>query len=136
MYEPQLDQVIQQDLHRVKNDVTSLKEDGINKISEVAKDLDHSKEDVVTWVNNGVSNLSSGFEKVKEDVKNTVAHASTALMKNVGNGLGQYNAKATEVVNKLPGGVGEKAVEYPWVSISVALMAGFLLRSLFMPRRR
>lgn len=135
MYEPKLDQIIHQDVNRMKNDLNTLTEDGVNKVTKVAEDLDHSTENVAAWVNTGVSHLTSEFEKMKDDAKKTVAHASTTLMKNVGNGLSQYNAKAEEVVNKLPGGVGVKAGEYPWVSITFALLAGFLLRSFLMPRR-
>ena len=142
MYESKLDEVIHQDVNRVKSDLNTLTEDGVKKASRVADDLDRTTENVADWVSNGVSHLSSEFEKVKDDAtktvadaKKTVAHASTKLVKNVGNGLSEYNAKAEEVVNKLPGDIGVKAGEYPWVSITFALLAGFLLRSLLMPRR-
>ena len=142
MYESKLDQKVQQDVNRVKNSLNTLTEDGVIKATQVAEDLDRSTDNVANWVNTGVSHLSSEFEKVKDDAtktvddaKKTVAQASTKLVKNVGNGLSHYNAKAEEVVNKLPGDIGVKAGEYPWVSISFALLAGFLLRSLFVPRR-
>ena len=142
MYESKLDQVVHQDVNRVKNDLNTLTEDGVKKVSKAAEDLDRSTENVADWVNTGVSLLSSEFKKVKEDatqtvadVKKTAAHASTKLVKNVGNGLSHYNAKAEEVVNKLPGHIGFKAGEYPWVSITFALLAGFLLRSFLMTRR-
>jgi len=132
MTETQLNQKIQQDVTRVKKDLNTLKEDSVSKAT---KNFDQSTEDLTAWVNSGVAQLSTGFEKVKDDATEAVVHATTAVKKNVGDGLSQYNAKATEVARKFPGGVGVMVGEYPWVAISIALFAGFLLRGLFMPRR-
>ena len=132
---PQVDQNIQQEVTRVKKDMNTLREDGINKASQVSEDLHHSSEDVTALVNSGLAQLGSEFEKVKGDATKTVADATTTVKKNVGNGLSQFNAKAEEVAKKLPGGVGEKAGLYPWVAMSFALLAGFLLRGFLMPGR-
>ena len=142
MNESQLDRKIQHDVTQVQKDLNTLKEDGIDKVSKVGEDLEHSTQDVAAWVNSGVTLLSSEFEKVKGDASKTVAHASktvahatTKVKKNVGNGLAQYNAKVAEVAKTVPGNVGVLAGRYPWVAISFALMAGFLLRGLLMPHR-
>ena len=135
MNEPQFYQKTQQDVNRIKKDVNNLKEESINQVSKINEDTKHFTEEVADWVNKGVAQLSSEFEKVKDDTTKTVAHATSSVKKNVGNGLSQYNAKVTEVAEKLPGDVGVKAGKYPWVSISFALMAGFLLRGFLMPAR-
>ncbi len=133
MYEPQIDRKIQQDVTEVKKDLNTLKEDGINKVSRVGEELNQTTEDAAAWVSGGVAHLSSEFEKVKGDATKMVADAATTVKKNVGDGLTQYNAKAAQVANKLPGDVGLNAGRYPWVAISFALLAGFLLRGLLMP---
>jgi hypothetical protein len=135
MNEPQLDQKIQQDITQVKKDLNTLKEDGINKVSEVGSDLGRSTEDVAAWVNSNVAQLSTDFEKVKGDATKKVAQATTTVKKNVGDGLIQYNAKVAGVAVKLPGGFAANAGMYPWVSITFAFLAGFLLRGLWMMRR-
>jgi ElaB/YqjD/DUF883 family membrane-anchored ribosome-binding protein len=65
-----------------------------------------------------------------------VVGAAATVKKDVGHGLSQYNAKAQEVANQVPGGFGKKAVRYPWVTISIALAVGFLLGSLLKPTRQ
>jgi len=94
-----------------------------------------AKEDLTTWVEDAVSQLSEGFEKLTGDARETVVGAAATVKKYVGHGLSQYNAKAQEVADKVPGGFGEKAARYPWVAISIALAVGFLLGSLLKPAR-
>ena len=130
MNELQLDQNIKQDVTQVKNAVKTRIEDGINTIS---KDLDHSTENVEARFKSDLAQFSNEFEEAKGDATKTIAHATTKVMKNVGNGLSQFFSKTAEVAKKLPGGVGAKVVEYPWVAIPVALMAGFFLRGILMP---
>jgi ElaB/YqjD/DUF883 family membrane-anchored ribosome-binding protein len=128
-------QKTQLNVTRAKREANTPNEDNINKVNKISVEPNHSMDYVAAWVNSGLSQLSGEFEKVKDDSRKTVTHASTTTMKIVGNGLRQYNAKAAEVVNKLPGSVGVKAGEYPWVSIFFALMAGILLRGILMSRR-
>lgn len=135
MNEPKLDQKIEKEVTQVKKAANTLKEDVVKKVSKVSEESYLSTEDVAAWVNSGVAQLSNEFEKVKGDATKTVAHAASAVTKNVGTGLSQYNAKAAEVVKKLPGGVGVKAGKYPWVAITFAFMAGFLLGGFLMPGR-
>ncbi|HSM23667.1 MAG TPA: hypothetical protein VK856_02265 [Anaerolineaceae bacterium] len=135
MYGPQLKQKTIMDVTRAKKKVNSLNEDNMNQVRKISVEQDLSLEYVAFWVNSGLSQLNSGFEKVKDDSKKTVTHASTTTKKILGNGLSQYNAQAAEVVNKLPGSVGVKAREYPWVSISFALIAGIFVRVFLMSRR-
>ena len=135
MDEPQLNHKTIMDITRAKKKVKTLNEDIVNKVNKISVEPNHSMDYVTTWVNSGLSQLSSEFEKVKDDSKKTVTQASTKTKELVGNGLSQYNAKAAEVAKKLPGGIGVKAVEYPWVAMSFTLLAGFILRGVLMPRR-
>jgi hypothetical protein len=134
MNEQLLNQKTQLDLTRVKKEVNSLNKDIFNKVNKISIESNHSMDFLAAWVNIGLSKLSSELEKVKEDSKKTVTHASTTTKKIVGAGLSHYNAKASEVVIFLPSWVGVKAGEYPWVSISFALLAGFLMRGFLMSR--
>jgi len=132
MNEPQLDQKINQDVTRVKNSVKTLMEDGINKVS---KNFDQSTENAEAWVNSNVAQLSNEFEESKGDTTSTVAHATSKVIKNVGNSLSQFFGKAADVTKKIPGDVGVKVREYPWVAIPAVLLAGFFLRGFLMPSR-
>jgi ElaB/YqjD/DUF883 family membrane-anchored ribosome-binding protein len=58
------------------------------------------------------------------------------VKKGVEHGLSQYNAKAQEVANTVPGTFGKVVAKYPWVSITIGLMVGFLLSSLLKPARQ
>ena len=104
-----------------------------NKIRHAAG---KAQKDLVTWVEDGASQWNEGFEKLTDDAKEGVADAVTAVKKDVGSGLKRYNTKAQEVANKFPGSFGKKATKYPWVTISIALVAGFLLGNLLKPGRQ
>jgi ElaB/YqjD/DUF883 family membrane-anchored ribosome-binding protein len=132
MNEQQFDQKIKQDVTQVKNAVNNRIEDGINTVSN---DLGHSTEIAEARIKSGVAQFSNEFEKAKDDATTTVADATTKVIKNVGNGLSQFFGKAAEVTKKIPGDVGEKVSEYPWVAIPVVLLAGFFLRGFLMPSR-
>ncbi len=95
-----------------------------------------TKDDFTTWVEDSTSQLSEGFEDLTGKARETVVDAAAAVKKDVGQGLSQYNAKAQKVADKVPGDFGVKAVQYPWVAISIALAVGFLLGSLLKPTRQ
>ena len=130
MNNPQFDQKINRDVTQVKNAVKTRIEDGINTIS---KDLDHSSENVEARFKSDLAQFSNEFEEAKGDATKTIAHTTNKIVKNVGNGLSHFFSKTAEVAKKLPGDVGTKVGEYPWVAIPVALMAGFFLRGILMP---
>ena len=102
---------------------------------KVSQDADMVIEDLNTLVGNGVSEFNQEFQKLTGDARETMLSAVTAIKKDIGHGLSQYNAKAQEVADKVPGGLGEKAARYPWVAISIALAAGLLLGGLLKPAR-
>lgn len=134
MNEPQMNQKIQHDISQVKKDMNTLKEDGFNKASEVKENSGRSAENLTNWVKSNAAQLSTGFSKAKDDATKTVVQTSATVKEKVGSGLSQYNAKATKVAQKLPFGLDLKAGMYPWVAVTFALVAGFMLRGALMPR--
>jgi ElaB/YqjD/DUF883 family membrane-anchored ribosome-binding protein len=102
-------------------------------VNKVRQDADKVKKDFSAMLEDSISQLSEEFDKLTGEAKETVVGVTATMKKEVGNGLSQYNAKAQEVANKVPGGLGEKAVRYPWVALSVAVVVGFLLGSLLKP---
>lgn len=127
---------VNRDIGKAKKDLATLGDDGVTGLSrmgdKVSRITGKAKEDLTTRVEDGVSQLGQGFEKLTGDARETMV----AVKKDVGQGLSQYNAKAQEVADKVPGDFGEKAARYPWVAISIALAAGFLLGSLLRPTRQ
>jgi ElaB/YqjD/DUF883 family membrane-anchored ribosome-binding protein len=103
---------------------------------KVLKDTDQTKKDISILAGDGAARLSRGFEKLTGDAKETVVDAAETVKKGVGQGLSQYNAKAQEFADQVPGDFSQKAARYPWVAISIALAAGFLLGGLLKPARR
>jgi ElaB/YqjD/DUF883 family membrane-anchored ribosome-binding protein len=103
---------------------------------KVLKDAAKVKKDISILAGDGASQLSEGFEKLKSDAWETVDGAVETVKKGIGQGLSQYNAKAQEFADQVPGDFSQKAARYPWVAISIALAAGFLLGGLLKPARR
>ena len=101
--------------------------------NNIGQGAEKAKEDLTTWVEDGVSQVSEGFEKLTGEAKDAVTSAAVTAKKNVGHGLSHYNAKVQKFVDKVPGGFGKKASKYPWVTISIALVVGFLLGNLLKP---
>ena len=100
------------------------------------KDAEKVKKDVTLMVGDSVSRVSQEFDKLANTTKETVVNAAETVRKEVGNGLSQYNEKARDVAEKVPGDIANKATQYPWVAISIALTVGFLLGSFIKPGRK
>ena len=77
--------------------------------------------------------LGEGLGKVTSDAKVAVVSAAATVKKDVGHGLSQYNAKAQEVADRVPGDLGKRAARYPWVAMSIAMIVGFVLGVLVSP---
>ncbi len=140
MNDRQLENKVRQDISRVKKDLNTLMGDSAARLSRVEDNLSQAtgkvKEDLTTWMGDGVSQLSDGFEKMTGDARKTVVGAAATVKKDVGHGLSQYNAKARELVDKVPGGFDKKAGRYPWVAVSIALVIGLFLGSVLKPARQ
>jgi len=95
-----------------------------------------AKEDLTTWVGDSASQLGEGFEKWTGDAREALVDAAETVKKDVRHGLSQYNAKAQEIADRVPGGFGEKAARYPWVVVTLSLAVGLLLGNVLKPARK
>ena len=94
------------------------------------------KKDLNNLVGDSVNQLGEKVEKLTDDAKETLVSTATTVKKDIGHSVSQYNAKAQEYAEKVPGGLAEKAAKYPWVAISIGLGIGVLLGGLLKPSRR
>jgi ElaB/YqjD/DUF883 family membrane-anchored ribosome-binding protein len=135
----QLEKKLEKDVFKIKKDLSALVGDSASRLSRFEDNFnqatDKAKDDLTTWVEGGVSQLSEGFGKLTGDARETVTNAAASAKKDIGNGLSQYNTKAQNFADKVPGGLGNKAARYPWVAISIALVVGFLMGILLKPAR-
>jgi ElaB/YqjD/DUF883 family membrane-anchored ribosome-binding protein len=99
------------------------------------QDNERVKKDLGTLISNRIGHLTEGFEKITGDAKETVVDATESVKKDVGQRLVQYNDKVQEVVEKVPGGFVEKTIKYPWVALSLAVIAGMVIGGILKPRR-
>ena len=140
MNDQKLENKIRQDIQNVKKDLRTLAGHGASKVNRIEGDISdftgNPRTGLSTWVDENVSQVSKDFEKLTGNARDTVAGAAATLKKEVGHGLNQYNAKVQEYVEKIPGGLAEKAARYPWVAISIGLGFGLLLGGLLKPARR
>jgi ElaB/YqjD/DUF883 family membrane-anchored ribosome-binding protein len=120
---------VNQDVDQAKENLTTLGEDSLAGMDIIKKDLVTLGDDVVT-------RLSRKFDQLSDSTKDMVTEAVKTLNQDVGRGLRQYNAKAQDVADKVPGGFSEKATKYPWVTMSITLAAGLLLGVLLKPASR
>ncbi len=103
---------------------------------KVEQDAAKVKKNLSNIFNNTVDQVESKVEEIADDVKETYDKTTATVKKDVTHGLNQYNDKAQEFVEKMPGGLAEKAAKYPWVAISIGLGVGMLLGSLLKSSRR
>jgi hypothetical protein len=139
MNDQQLEKKVRKDADSVKEDLSTLMGDSAVQLTRfedrVSRVTDKAREDITSWMESGVSQVKDGFEKMTSDAREKVVDTTAAVKKDVNHGLSQYNAKAQELADKIPGGFSKKAAKYPWVAISIALIFGFLLGGLVKPGR-
>ena len=104
--------------------------------NKVNQDIDNVKEDIATLTDDGATGLSRKYGQLEDDVKSTVSEAVKTINKGVGQGLSQYNAKAQDMADRVPGDFGKKIAGYPWVTITLSLDLGLLLGALLKPGRQ
>lgn len=110
----------------VKSDYKDVEEKTLEAVSS-------AKDNVVAWVEEGVSNIKEGTHQLMDDAKETYDKTTKSIDKNVRHGLSQYNAKAQEVAEKVPGDFVNKVNRYPWVAISIGVLFGIVLGILLKP---
>ena len=120
---------VNQDVDQAKENLATLGEDSLAGMDTIKRDLVTLGDDVVT-------RLSRKFEQLSDSTKEMVTEAVKTLNKDVEHGLSQYNTKAQEVADKVPGGFSEKTAKYPWVAMSITLAAGLLVGVLLKPAPR
>jgi len=103
---------------------------------KVEQDAAKVKKNLGNLFGNSVDHVESKVEEIADDAKQTYDKTAATVKKDVEHGLSQYNAKAQEYVEKIPGGLAEKAAKYPWVAISIGLGVGVILGGLLKPSRR
>lgn len=103
---------------------------------KVAQDAARVKKNVDNLVEDGVNHLGDKVDKLAEDAKTTFVNTSATVKKDLGQSLSQYNAKAQEYAEKVPGGLAEKVAQYPWVAISIGVGIGVILAGLLKPSHR
>ena len=110
---------------------------GYKDIEEKAHhSLSDARDNVVTWVDEGVTNIKDGTHQIMDDAKETLNKTAKSIDKNVKHGLRQYNTKAQEFADQVPGSFGDSVIRYPWVAISLSLLIGFALGFLIKPGRK
>jgi ElaB/YqjD/DUF883 family membrane-anchored ribosome-binding protein len=95
------------------------------------QDAEKVKKDINTLMDDGVTQATRGLEKLTGEAKESLISTADSVGKDIGNGLKQYNAKANEIAKSVPGDLGKKVAQYPWVAISIGLGIGLLLGGLF-----
>ena len=104
--------------------------------NKVERDVEKAKKDIVTLGEDGVTGLTRKFDQLTGDAKKSVTAGMKSFNKTVGQGLSDYNAKAQDVADRVPGGFGKKVAGYPWVTITMSLAVGLLLGVLLKPGRQ
>jgi ElaB/YqjD/DUF883 family membrane-anchored ribosome-binding protein len=124
----------------LEDQLTSTMDDvksGYKQVEEkTVEAVTNAKDDVVTWVEEGVSNIKESSHQLMDDAKQTYDKTAKVIDKNVKKGMKQYNVKAQEIADNVPGGFGDTVIRYPWVAVTVSLLIGFALGFLLKPRRR
>ena len=139
MNDHKLENNIRQDAAKVVKAVDTLAGDSATRLGRLNDNIsqaDGKAEDLTGWAEHGATEWGEKFEKLTDKARNSMNGAAVSVKEDVGHGLIQYNKKAKQIMDYLPGKLSEKAVKYPWVTISVALGIGFLLGGLIKPTRR
>ena len=131
---------VNHDVDALKNDAATLAEDGKTGLDRSANKAVHAvtraKEDLMAWVGEEGAQVGQKLETLAGSARDTALITAKTVQQDVGTGLNQYNTKIQELSNKVPGGFGEKAARYPWVTITASLVFGFVLGMLLKPSRR
>lgn len=139
MNDQQLEKKVRRDVIRVRKDFNTLIEHSADRLGRLGDNVNQvsgkAKDDLTTWVQESNSQFNKGFDKLTGDAKKTVVSTATSLKKDVGHGLRQYNAKAQEVADSVPGAFAKNVSQYPWVAISLGLVVGMLMGGILKPAR-
>jgi ElaB/YqjD/DUF883 family membrane-anchored ribosome-binding protein len=140
MNNQKLENKIRKDVTRTQKDLNMLVKDSAARVNRFEENVNqaagNTQEGLTNWVEDNVSQVSAGVEKLTGDAMETGAETVATMKKKVGHGLRQYNARAQEVAEKIPGNFAKKATKYSWVAITTAFVVGILVGILITPNRR
>lgn len=140
MNDRQLDRKIRRDAAKVKKDLGTLADDSTARVGNIEDNISdaatRTKAGITTWVEDNASMMSKELGKLTGDARDSMVGAAATLKKDISHGLSQYNTKVQEMVDKAPGGLSERAAKYPWVALSITVVAGFLLGMFIKPARQ
>jgi hypothetical protein len=131
MNDQQLDKKVRQDAAKVKKDLKTLMEHSAARLgrfeNQFSKSTGKTKEEVTTWLEDNLAQLSKTVDMLSGTARDSVDDTAASVKKSLGYGLKQTNAKAKEVVKKIPVGFGKKSPRYPWVPLSIFLVVGLVV---------
>ena len=96
----------------------------------------NAKDYLTTWLEDESAQVSRKIGSLASDALDSVAVAAKTVQQDVDLGLSQYNAKVQKLADKAPGGLSQKIARFPWVTITVSLIFGFVLGMLLKPTRQ
>jgi hypothetical protein len=96
-------------------------------LDRIGQDTKKVKNDVVELAKDSSARFNHGIEKMAGDAQETVSTAAKTVVRDVSQGLSQYNTKVDGLVAKMPGDINKRAYRYPWVAMSILLVAGLLV---------
>lgn len=114
----------------LKRDLSTLEGDSVARFGRFGENINQAREDLKIWVDDGFSQIGD----LADDARSTVVDAAHTVKKDVKHGLNKYNLQAQAAADRVPGGFAKKAARYPWVALSIALAAGFILGRMLKPR--
>lgn len=135
----QIDKKVQRDADQIKEGLSNLVEDESLRVNKIKNNLIETtvkaKDNLTTMIGETTSELGDGFVKLTSDAKETIVDSARMVEKDVKKGFKDYNDKAQEVADLVPGGFSDKVAKYPWVAISIGLVIGLILGQLLKPAR-
>jgi ElaB/YqjD/DUF883 family membrane-anchored ribosome-binding protein len=85
-----------------------------------------------------VGAVQEQYDRVRgkaQEVKGNLATKGDEVKQKVGHQLRGYNDLLQGKAEQLPGNMNELIPQYPWVALTFAIIAGFILGLMFAPRR-
>jgi len=123
-----------------KEELGSLKEDAVAGMKEFGDKVNESAENMkkfnTSFIEDGAAKFSRKFDSLKSDAIEKANGAVKTIGKDVNHGLKQYNEKFQDLADSVPGDFIKNSSRYPWVAISLILVAGFTLGFLLKPARQ
>jgi hypothetical protein len=130
---------VNHDADKLKEDAATVMEDGkvgLDRFeTQTIQTVNKAKDDLTQWVEVGTAQFGQKLENLTNGARDTMIVKAKTVQQDVDLGLSQYNTKVQELADKAPGGFGQKAARYPWVTITVSLVFGLMLGMLLKPTR-